>query len=375
MTITFFINYLNHHQLPIADEMYRLLGNEFRFVATYLRNPMELKGGADYSSRPYCLLAAEDKEACAEAKRLNKESDVCVYGAGNLDWERERATTDKLSFEISERWFKRGILNLLSPRLIKWWWLYQTKLRFKPFYKLCASAFTASDCRRLLAFRDRCFKWGYFTKCPSFNRHKQKDVTNQINIMWCARLIPWKHPEMAIELATKLRTAGYTFNMKLYGEGPLRNTINKMISARKLEDIVLLMGNVPNEEVQHAMAKSDIFLFTSDRNEGWGAVANEAMSNGCCVVGSNQIGSVPFLIQDGKNGLIYKGQDIDSLYEKVTSLLDNPNKCWEMGQQAAIDLRDIWSPKVAAENFLQLIKDLQSGHNTTSIQYGPCSKA
>ena len=375
MTITFFINYLNHHQLPVADEMYRLLGDDFRFVATSPRDPMQLKGGADYSSRSYCLLAAEDGEARNEAHRLNLESDVCVYGAGNLDWERERANTDKLSFEISERWFKRGMLNLLSPRLIKWWWLYQTKLRFKPFYKLCASAFTASDCHKLFAFRNRCFKWGYFTESVSFCQKERIGLTDIVNIMWCARLIPLKHPEMVIALASKLKTAGYTFNMKLYGEGPLRNTISKMISDRNLEDIVLLMGNVTNEEVQHAMAKSDIFLFTSDRNEGWGAVANEAMSNGCCVVGSNQIGSVPFLIQDGKNGLIYKGQDIDSLYEKVTFLLDNPNKCREMGQQAAIDLRDIWSPEVATENFLQLIKDLQSGHTTTSIQYGPCSKA
>ena len=29
MTVTFFINYLNHHQLPVADELYRLLGENF----------------------------------------------------------------------------------------------------------------------------------------------------------------------------------------------------------------------------------------------------------------------------------------------------------------------------------------------------------
>ncbi len=34
-----------------------------------------------------------------------------------------------------------------------------------------------------------------------------------------------------------------------------------------------------------------------------GAVANEAMANGCVVVGSHEIGSIPYLIQDLSNGL------------------------------------------------------------------------
>ncbi|MCH5327986.1 MAG: glycosyltransferase [Coprobacter sp.] len=376
MNITFFINYLNHHQLPVADEMYRLLGDRFRFVATCSRNPAELKGGADYSSRPYCLLAAEDEAAREEAIRLNRESDVCVYGAGNLAWERERALTGKLSFEISERWFKRGLLNLLSPRLIRWWWLYQTKLRFKPFYKLCASAFTASDCNRLLAFRGRCFKWGYFTEpAAAFHRQEQVGHTDVVRIMWCARLIPLKHPETAVELADRLRKNGYVFKMSLYGGGPLRDKVLQMISGKQLENLVELKGDVSNAEVLHAMADADIFLFTSDRNEGWGAVVNEAMGCGCCVVGSNQIGSIPFLIQNENNGLIYKGGDIDSLYRKVTFLLEHPDRCREMGRQAAADLREIWSPKVAAANLLQLIGELQSGCTTTSITCGPCSKA
>ena len=32
------------------------------------------------------------------------------------------------------------------------------------------------------------------------------------------------------------------------------------------------------------MEQADIYLFTSDRNEGWGAVANEAMNSACAMV-------------------------------------------------------------------------------------------
>ena len=47
--------------------MYKLLGDNFRFVATFPRDLKELKGGRDYSNRPYCVLAAESDEAVCEA--------------------------------------------------------------------------------------------------------------------------------------------------------------------------------------------------------------------------------------------------------------------------------------------------------------------
>lgn len=374
MTVTFFINYLNHHQLPVADEMYRLLGSNFHFVATYPRNPTELKGGVDYSDRPYCLLAAEMEEDCKKAHRLNIESDVCVYGAGNLDWERERATTNKLAFEISERWFKRGVINLFSPRLWKWWFTYQLKLRNRPFYKLCASAYTSSDCRKLFAYKGKCFKWGYFTKVDNVDREYR--LNGAPRIMWCARFVSWKHPELPVKLAHMLRDNGYDFRLEMYGEGELKHVIQKKIEVLNLNDYVELKGNVPNSEIRRAMLDSDIFLFTSDRNEGWGAVMNESMASGCCPVADIHIGSAPYLIDSWNNGLVYSGINLASIYEKVKYLLDNPSERVKMGCRAAVDLKNIWSPANAAKNFVTLVEELLSDERCkTSIIKGPCSPA
>lgn len=359
--------------MPIAEELYKLLGDDFHFIATFPRNPNELKGGIDWSSRPYCLLPAENNEHLKSAKMLNLMSDVCVYGAGNLEWERERASTDKLSFEISERWFKRGYLNLLSPRLWSWWWLYQTRLRHKPFYKLCASAYTARDCRKLMTYKDRCYKWGYFTQVPQNIVEKPK---NQISrIMWCGRLIGLKHPEHAINATKRLKNEGYNFYMEMYGDGELKNDLQLMINKASLNASVKLMGNKPNNEILEAMCNSDIFLFTSDRNEGWGAVANEAMSSGCCVIGNGHIGSIPYLINNEANGLIYDGNNPEeSLYLKLKYALENPKQVRTMGLRANRDIIDTWSPYTASCNLLKLIKELLAT-GTTSLLEGPCSKA
>ena len=94
-----------------------------------------------------------------------------------------------------------------------------------------------------------------------------------------------------------------------------------MIKKYHLQNCVSLCGSLSPEKVREYMVKSQIFLFTSDYNEGWGAVLNEAMNSACAVIASHAIGSVPFLINNKKNGLIYQNGQMEDLYRKVKVLL------------------------------------------------------
>ena len=76
MFLTFFCNYLNHHQVWVADELHNSLGDQFCFVVTLPSNPSFMKGGLDYSKlRDYCLVASdgemEYKRAIEMAKKGN----------------------------------------------------------------------------------------------------------------------------------------------------------------------------------------------------------------------------------------------------------------------------------------------------------------
>ena len=122
------------------------------------------------------------------------------------------------------------------------------------------------------------------------------------------------------------------------------------------------------------MANHDIFLLTSDENEGWGVVANEAMGNKCCIVGSDNSGSIPYLVKDGVNGIVFKSKSLDSLYQKVKYLIDHPSNRHRMAEQGYQDILSLWNPKHAAKSLLTLIEDIQKGE-VSSISDGPCSKA
>lgn len=373
MTIILFCNYLNHHQVYVADEMYRLLGDNFYFVATLPRDSRQLKGGEDYSSRFYCIMAAESDEAHSRALELAENANVCVFGACSQEYALRRAVRNPggLAFEMGERWLKRGTLNILSPVLRSWWLNYRRYYRKANFYKLCSGAFVAADDMRLGCYKGRHFKWGYLPALPNLEQLPKEHKA--IQILWCARLISWKHPKLPLQLAKRLKNEGYSFHINIVGDGEMRSQLDGLISKYGIADCVTMHGNISNEEVLKVMNESAIFLFTSDRMEGWGAVLNEAMSVGCCVVANKAIGSVPYLIKEQETGLTYDGS-IGSLYSKVKYLLDYPEDCKRIGENAYHYIQQVWSPTNAARSLLTLVEDLSAGSDT-SITEGPCSKA
>ena len=123
------------------------------------------------------------------------------------------------------------------------------------------------------------------------------------------------------------------------------------------------------------MEKSAIYLFTSDRQEGWGAVLNEAMNSGCAVVANSAIGAVPFLLKDKVNGFIYEDGLIDKAYQKVKLLIENNELRSKVSINAYETMKDIWNPKIAAERLLQLVDSIMGHSNTELYNEGPCSLA
>lgn len=389
MRIVFYSIVLNHHQAPVADAFYEILGNDYVFVE--IENIGDLKGSTDdFLRRPYLLQAWKSDLHWQRALDLTRTADVCVFsGVQSLPFQKERMKAGLLSFDMSERWLKRGILNIFSSAVFKMWLSYHWgNWRKKPLYKLCCGAFTAGDQYKLGTFSGKCYKWGYFTRIEKFDINTTQDTsTSSITpLMWCSRYLMLKHPELPVLMAQRLKIKGYRFVLDMYGSGKYEIQTKKLVKSLGLEDVVRFMGNRPNDELMREMRKHSIFLFTSDRNEGWGAVANESMSNGCALVSSDAIGSTPYLVKEGKTGLSFKSpranssfgnpdnKALDSLCEKVEYLICHPEKQKQIRITAIKQMEDVWSPQNAARSLLALIENLRS-NKETPIKDGPCSKA
>ncbi len=375
MKVVFITNYINHHQIGIADELYKHLGDDYVFIATTEIPQFRVAlGYPDYSDRPYLLKAYLDENK-AEAQRLADESDVVIIGAAPDLYIKKRLAHNKLTFRYSERWFKKNYNRLLFPPFWLYYYNRHTRYRNSNLYMLCASAYTSSDAAKVFAYPNKCFKWGYFTQVDKFD-FEASFVSKQgtVHILWCARFLVWKHPELPVKLAKRLKDSGYSFVIDMFGSGEELERTKQLAKEFNVEDVVTFKGNVPNSQIIEEMRKHDIFLFTSDRNEGWGAVLNEAMSNGCVVVASNEIGSVPFLVKHGENGLIFQSKNEDLLFENVKHLIDNPQDRYRLSKNAYEMMLNLWSPENAAQRLMQLMEGLLKGE-VVEFEDGPCSKA
>lgn len=371
-----FSNFLNHHQLPFCEEMVKLTNGDFRFVAT---KPIEQErlslGYEDMNQKPFVVRAYEHEEQYELAKKLCVESDVVIYGSAPETFFKARKEMGLLTFRYSERILKKGLYQIFSPRAQKNIRNNHSKYKNNT-YLLCASAFTAADYARFGAYKNKAYKWGYFPQVKKYDDIEDVINTKKKNsILWVARLIELKHPENAIEVADRLKKDGYDFTLNIIGTGELEQNIRKLIKDKGLENQVSVLGSMSPEKVREYMEESEIFLFTSDRHEGWGAVLNESMNSGCAVVASHAIGSVPFLIDNGKNGMVYKSGKVKDLYVKTKYLLDNSEKRREIGKNAYLTLEQQWNPENAANRLYELSVSLLNSGSADIFEEGVCSKA
>ena len=378
MKLVFLSNFFNHVQVSISDAFYELCDHQYYFIETTEVPEERRKGGFDIIERPYVIRTWKGAEEERRAHQVSLDADVLICGSEllSLSYKKERLSRNKLTFEYSERWFKRGFINLFSKTNVIDHFYYHTRFRKAPLYKLCSSAYTPNDEYAMRSFKGKCYKYGYFPQVKELDidRVLEAKDPSPVKIIWCARFLGWKHPEMVVDLARRLSETRLDVEINMVGTGALWEKVLKSIVDEHLEHILHLVGGVPNEKVLDLMQAHHIFLLTSDRQEGWGVVVNEAMANGCCVVSSDAVGSVPYLIEDGVNGRLFRSEDGDSLYQAIYELVVDRQLREQYTRQAYKTISEEWSPQRAAARFLELSACLLD-NRPCSIDSGPCSPA
>ena len=311
MKIVFISNFINHHQKPFCDEMYRRLGERFIFIQS---EPMEEErksmGWEDNSDTiPYVRYLYENEEDLTDEIM---ECDVLIAGwTKRIDLVIERMRKHKLTLRISERIYREGQWKRFSPRglLAK----YKEHIRFKDdkVFLLCAGAYTASDFSLIGAYPDKMYRFGYFPETYRYNVDKlleMKDSDGKIEIVFAGRFLKLKHPEYMVWLARDILKENEKraqrgepllpeFRIHMIGAGELEHPLRSMVTEYKLLDYVYFYGFLPPKKVRAIMERCHIHVFPSDELEGWGAVVNESMNSACAVVASASAGAVPYLIK------------------------------------------------------------------------------
>ena len=379
MKVTFYSNFLTHHQVPFCLEMQKKLGDDFKFVSTVKIFQWRLDLGWKDLDKEYDFVvkAYESEEMLNKAKQLALDSDIVIIGSTTDECIEERLKQDKITFRYRARIFiflDGFIKTIFNKEKMKLFYDRHIKYRKnKNLYLLCANAYGANDFNLLGLYKNKIYKWGYFLETNKYDIDKlidKKEENEKIQIVWVARFIKWKHPEVVLKIAKNLKN--YNFKIKMLGTGELEEKIRTSVKKQNLEDVIEIVGQVPSDEVKNYMEEANIFIGTSDSREGWGAVVNEAMNAGCAIVANQKMGSVPFLIENGKNGMMYTSyKDFEN---KLKYLIENKEIRRKFGKNAYKLITEKWTSKVATDNLLNLFDSILNGKEF-DVKDGPASKA
>ena len=382
MKITLYLrNFLTHHYLPLCLELEKRLGDDFKMVSQKPIYDWRLKLGFEDLDKKYdfVIRSYESEEELEKAKQLAQDSDIIIVGELINDYlEKRAADKNKLTLRYSYRilllrdGFFKTIFNLK-----KWKEFYRMHIKHRKgnTHLLAINGYAPKGFNRLGLYKDRVYKWGYFIDPNERSLEELLEIKREndpVKIIWVARFISWKHPEMVLRLAKNLKKQNYNFKIQMLGTGDLEDKMRRRVKEQRLEDVIEIVGGVPADKVQGYMEKSNIFLGTSDAKEGWGVTINEAMNNALAIVANRKIGSVPFLIEDGKSGMTYK--NYREFEDKVKRLIEDEELREKIAVGAYEYITEQWTPAKAAENIIALSEALLDGKESP-VKTGPASKA
>lgn len=140
---------------------------------------------------------------------------------------------------------------------------------------------------------------------------------NKVNIITLGRLSQQKGYDILLQSHNKLIKEGLDYNLIILGEGAKRNSLEKYIKEKNLENNTQLLGF--KENPYPYLKKADIFI-SSSRYEGFSLVVAEAICLNKPIIATKCTGPLE-LLKKGKYGLMAEVENVEDLAEKMKKLI------------------------------------------------------
>ena len=291
-----------------------------------------------------------------------------VKYAGNWDPKAKQPWTYKLQKKIlSNTFLSRNIKVLVYGE-----WPQQTN-NIKPF-------FTAS-----------------FSEKEKFSIKKEFNAPFQF--LFVGNLVEGKRPKYCIEIVEELHNNGIEVKLDIFGEGPLKKSMQEYIEERNLEKFISIRGGMPLPELVQEYKQAH-FVILPSKSEGWPKALAEGMFYGCIPIAA-PVSCVPWMLGEGSRGILIseglsgenrgesgewreeqepgtKSQDKNKglsevwgnctgSVNKISKLLENREEMKRMSEAAKE-----WSQQYTLENFEAAIGEVLNVSNQESSS--PCGR-
>lgn len=384
MTIGFLTNIISPHQIPLARELVKIVGEEnYRYIYTEEFHKERAKMG--WSEEIEGIRTEKVNET---NRKWLEGADLVYLEERDFDLIETRLKAEKKTFYVSERWWKPILIELGHIEICIPGWV---KMFVPRYYKMCKKFvrfFESHDFKYLpqgpwakkdmiaickwftgRTYEEKMVDWGYFV-APSVQQGKKLEVRGKsgevLRVLWVGRMLKLKRVDTIILAVREIvkeslrRRSGNAqttsscvsplassslhskdicshiapVELTLVGDGPERKRLEKMAEGLPVK----FLPSQPIAKIREIMREHDVYVFASNCFDGWGAVVSEAVEEGMKVLGTYETGAAATILPE--SNLFHCG-DYKALAKKLT------------GEIPVVPIGD-WSAKRAAERMIML---------------------
>lgn len=150
------------------------------------------------------------------------------------------------------------------------------------------------------------------------------------------------------------------YNLKLLyvGDGPMKQSLEKIVNKKDFHKYVKFYGKLPYEQVSEVYKLVDIYVIPS-LFEGTPKSLLEAMYNGLPIIGSDTNG-INNIINDGENGLIFKVSSDKDLVIKLKQIIENEKLREELGKDAITHVKNNYDYKTTLSEYIEVYENIKN---------------
>ncbi|MET5640386.1 glycosyltransferase [Enterobacter hormaechei] len=230
--------------------------------------------------------------------------------------------------------------DLLAPRSPAWinYLLHQHKVKSQGDKFICVSDFIARQALQHGFPESKIIQHYIGIDVNKYQPRAKED--DQGIILHVARLVEKKGTAVLINAVKQVKLLNPDVKLVIIGEGPLLDGLKAQVTSLGLDQTVTFTGALPHVDVMAWMRKASMLVLPSitaktGDAEGLGMVLLEAAVTGVPVIGT-QHGGIPEAIIDEQTGFLVKERDDKQLAERISFLMKDEHKRFEMGKNARI---------------------------------------
>jgi glycosyltransferase involved in cell wall biosynthesis len=191
-----------------------------------------------------------------------------------------------------------------------------------------------------------------------YNAWYQPESNGKFIWISIGRLIPQKGYDILLLAFYELKKIHSNIQLRIIGEGPLRNELELLIKELHLDDEVILEGNIPLGWKN--LYDANAFVLSSV-SEGFSGALVEALLTGIPIVASD----IPMNIEaisPGKDAYLFRSKDHHHLYENMLALMNEYENACELGKIMRLRAIDNYDIQHVADTYIKTLETIVYGN-------------